>query len=79
MGVEGQEEGEFHHPVVAALETSGGGGASVLNPLRSLVPRPGKGRGEGREGGSSRSQRAPPNLERGGGSNQVEPTETDMQ
>lgn len=54
-----------------------GGGASVLNPLRSLVPRPGQGRGEGREGGSSRPQRTPPNLERG--SNQVEPTHTEMQ
>lgn len=69
VGVEGQEKGELHHPVVAAFETSGGGGggASVLNPLRSLIPRPGKGRGEGREGGSSRPQRAPPNLERWGG------------
>lgn len=38
---------------------------SVLNPSRSLVPRPGQGRGEGREGGSSRPQRTPTNLERG--------------
>lgn len=41
------------------------GGTSVLNPSRSLIPRPGQGRGEGREGGSSRPQRTPPNLERG--------------
>lgn len=40
-------------------------GTVVLNPSRSLVPRPGQGRGEGREGGSSRPQRTPPNLERG--------------
>lgn len=38
---------------------------SVLNPSRSLIPRPGEGRGEGREGGSSRPQRTPTNLERG--------------
>lgn len=40
-------------------------GTSVLNPSRSLIPRPGQGRGEGREGGGSRPQRTPPNLERG--------------
>lgn len=40
-------------------------GTSVLNPSRSLIPRPGQGRGEGREGGSSRPQRTPPNLKRG--------------
>lgn len=38
---------------------------SVLNPSRSLIPRPGEGRGEGRKGGSSRPQRTPTNLERG--------------
>lgn len=72
----GQEEGRFPPSRGGCLEIEGGG-ASVLNPLRSLVPRPGQGRGEGREGGSSRPQRTPPNLERG--SNQVEPTHTEMQ
>lgn len=52
----------LHRPLGAASEPRG---TSVLNPSRSLIPRPGQGRGEGREGGSSRSQRTPPNLERG--------------
>ncbi len=52
----------FHRPLGAASEPRG---TSVLNPSRSLIPRPGQGRGEGREGGSSRPQRTPPNLERG--------------
>lgn len=59
----------FTHPI------GGGGGveaasqprgSAVLNPSRSFIPGPGQGGGEGREGGRSRPQRSPPNLERGG-------------
>lgn len=57
-----KERDGFHHPLGAASEPRG---TSVLNPSRSLIPRPGQGGGEGREGGSSRPQRTPPNLERG--------------
>lgn len=57
-----ERRGGLHRPLGAASEPRG---TSVLNPSRSLIPRPGQGRGEGREGGSSRPQRTPPNLERG--------------
>lgn len=58
----GQAGGQFSPSPGAASELRG---TLVLNPSRSLIPRPGQGRGEGREGGSSRPQRTPPNLERG--------------
>lgn len=58
----GVKQGDSFHPPGAASEPRG---TSVLNPSRLLIPRPGQGRGEGREGGRSRPQRTPPNLERG--------------
>lgn len=66
-GEGGQAVGQFFTVRRSCLQTL------VLNPSRSLIPRPGQGRGEGREGGSCRPQRTPPNLE-SGGSNQVERT-----
>lgn len=63
----GQARGQFSASLEASTEPRG---LLVLNPARSLIPRPGQGRGEGREGGGSCPQRAPTNLERG--SNQVE-------
>lgn len=62
--VELKEGDGLHHPMGGGAASEPGGGA-VLNPSRSFIPRPGQGRGEGREGGSSRPQRSPPNLERG--------------
>lgn len=64
--------GGLHHPIgrEGRKAASQPRGSAVLNPSRSFIPRPGQGRGEGREGGRSRPQRSPPNLERG--SDQVE-------